>query len=130
MQLVVQVKLLPTPDQGSSLEATLRACNAAASEVAVVARNTGVYRNYHLRKHVYQAIKTDHGLGAQAAQHVIKKVCDAYKSLKANIRAGNLGKPGSNAGERREHPISFRWNAAQPYDARMLSWQHDARTVS
>ena len=24
----------------------------------------------------------------------------------------------------------FRWDAAQPFDARMLSWQHDARTVS
>ncbi|HEX5540291.1 MAG TPA: transposase, partial [Micromonospora sp.] len=28
------------------------------------------------------------------------------------------------------NPIRFRWDAAQPYDARMLSWQHDARTVS
>jgi putative transposase len=129
--LAVQVKLLPTSEQAAALSLTLRACNTAASEVAMVARNTGVYRNYDLRKHAYQAIKADHRLGAQAAQHVIKKVCDAYKSLKANIRAGNLGGPGSKRRRNAEtNPISFRWNAAQPYDARMLSWQHDARTVS
>jgi hypothetical protein len=93
--LVVQVKLLPTPVQASALEATLRACNSAASQVAVVARKSGVYRNYDLRKHVYEGIKDDYRLGAQAAQHVIKKVCDAYKTLRVNIRAGNLGKPGS-----------------------------------
>jgi IS605 OrfB family transposase len=131
VKLVVQVKLLPTPEQASVLESTLRACNTAASEVAVVARESGVYRNYDLRKHVYQGIKDDHRLGAQAAQHVIKKVCDAYKTLKANIRAGNLGKPGSKRRRLAEtNPINFRWEAAQPYDARMLSWQHDARTVS
>jgi IS605 OrfB family transposase len=51
--------------------------------------------------------------------------------LKANIRAGNLGKPGSKRRSRAEtNPITFRWQAAQPYDARMLSWQQDARTVS
>ncbi|GAA0457033.1 transposase [Actinoplanes capillaceus] len=131
MKLVVQVKLLPTPGQASALEATLRACNTAASEVAVTARTVGCYRNYDLRKHSYQGIKDGHRLGAQAAQHVIKKVCDAYQALKANLNAGRYGKPGSR--RRREigaKPITFRWDAAQPYDARMLSWQHDARTVS
>ncbi|MFC7243185.1 RNA-guided endonuclease InsQ/TnpB family protein [Catellatospora aurea] len=131
MKLVVQVKLQPTPQQASALEATLRACNTAASQVAVVARRTGVYRNYDLRKHTYQAIKDDHRLCAQAAQHVIKKVSDSYKTLKANIRAGNLGKPGSKRRRTAEtSPVCFRWDAAQPYDARMLSWQHDVRTVS
>jgi IS605 OrfB family transposase len=129
--LVVPVKLRPTPEQGSALEATLRACNTAASEVAVVARECAVYRNYDLRKHVYQKIKDGHGLGAQAAQHVVKKVCDAYKTLEANIRAGNLGKPGSKRRSNAEaNPVGFHWDAAQPYDARMLSWRHDAGTVS
>ncbi|MFC7758911.1 RNA-guided endonuclease InsQ/TnpB family protein [Catellatospora bangladeshensis] len=131
MKLVVRLKLQPAPQQASALEATLRACNAAASEVAVVARQVGVYRNYDLRRHVYQAVKDDHRLGAQAAQHVIKKVSDAYKTLKANIRAGNLGKPGSKRHRNAEtSPVSFRWDAAQPYDARMLSWRPDVRTVS
>ncbi|WPB92394.1 hypothetical protein [Streptomyces malaysiensis] len=37
MKLVVQVKLLPTPEQASALEATLRACNQAAAYVSAVA---------------------------------------------------------------------------------------------
>ncbi|WP_460808334.1 RNA-guided endonuclease InsQ/TnpB family protein [Micromonospora zhanjiangensis] len=131
MKLVVQVKLLPTPQQASALESTLRACNTAACEVAATARQIDCYRNYDLRKHTYQGIKTNYALGAQAAQHVIKKVCDAYATLAANLRAGRYGKPGSRRRRRVEaNPISFRWDAAQPYDARMLSWQHDARTVS
>jgi IS605 OrfB family transposase len=129
--LVVQVKLLPTPEQAAALEATLRACNTAASDVAVVARETGTYRNYDLRKHVYAGIKDEYALGAQAAQHVIKKVADAYATLTANLKAGNYGKPGSKRRRSVEtNPVGFRWNAAQPYDARMLSWQADARTVS
>jgi IS605 OrfB family transposase len=131
MKLVVQVKLQPTLEQASALEATLRAGNTAASKAAVVARNTRVYRNYDLRKHVYAGIKDDHGLGAQAAQHVIKKVCDAYRTLKSNLKAGNYGPPNSKRYRRvSTEPISFRWQAAQPYDARMPSWQTDARTVS
>jgi IS605 OrfB family transposase len=131
VKLVVQVKLLPTPEQAAALEATLRACNTAACDVAVVARQTETYRNYDLRKHVYAGIKVDYALGAQAAQHVIKKVADAYATVKANLRAGNYGKPGSKRRRRVEtNPVGFRWDAAQPYDARMLSWQADARTVS
>ncbi|GAB3813147.1 RNA-guided endonuclease InsQ/TnpB family protein [Micromonospora zhanjiangensis] len=131
MKLVVQVKLLPTPGQAAALESTLRACNTAACEVAVTARQVGCYRNYDLRKHVYQGIKVGYRLGAQAAQHVIKKVCDAYATLNANLRTGRYGQPGSRRRRRVEaNPVGFRWDAAQPYDARMLSWQHDARTVS
>lgn len=131
MKLVVPVKLLPTPEQAAALQATVRACNSAASEVAVMARSVRCYRNYDLRRRTYQAIKANHGLGAQAAQHVIKKVVDAYATLRANIRAGNLGKPGSKRRTAAEtDPVIFRPNAAQPYDARMLSWQADARTVS
>lgn len=127
----MQVKLLPTTEQATALEATLRACNAAACDVAQLARDVGCYRNYDLRRHVYQGIKTDYGLGAQAAQHVIKKVADAYATLTANLKAGRYGKPGSKRRSRVEaNPVRFRWDAAQPYDARMLSWQQDARTVS
>jgi IS605 OrfB family transposase len=55
----------------------------------------------------------------------------AYATLRANIRAGHLGKPGSPRRQRAQtEPIRFRPTAAQPYDARMLSWRHDQRTVS
>ncbi|MGW4905587.1 RNA-guided endonuclease InsQ/TnpB family protein [Streptomyces sp. NPDC004270] len=131
MKLVVQVRLLPTPVQAAALEATLRACNEAATWVSGVAFESDVKSNFALRKHTYGEIKARWGLGAQAAQHVIKKTCDAYAALKANLRAGNLGRPGSKRYRRAvEKPVAFRSQGAQPYDDRMLSWQIDRRQVS
>ncbi|MCX4670884.1 transposase [Streptomyces sp. NBC_01381] len=131
MKLVVQVKLLPTPVQAAALEATLRACNEAATWVSGVAFERGVKRNFALREHTYAEIKARWGLGAQAAQHVIKKTCDAYATLRANLKAGNLGRPGSKRYRAAsEKPISFRAEGAQPYDDRMLSWLMGERRVS
>ncbi|MCX5087303.1 transposase [Streptomyces sp. NBC_00401] len=130
MKIVVQVKLIPEAEQAAALSATLTACNDAANWVSVVAFERGVPREYELRKHTYAELKA-RGLGAQAAQHVIKKVRDSYTTLKANVRAGNLGKEGSKRRRKAESkPIAFRPDAAQPFDDRCLSWQLDAQTVS
>nr|WP_256177877.1 transposase [Kitasatospora aureofaciens] len=130
MKIVAQVKLLPMPEQAAALECTLRAVNEAACWVSGVAFERGVPREYELRKHTYAELKA-RGLGAQAAQHVIKKTRDAYTTLSANLRAGNLGKPGSERRVKAESkPIVFRLDAAQPYDDRCLSWQYDQQTVS
>ncbi|MFF1396598.1 RNA-guided endonuclease InsQ/TnpB family protein [Streptomyces sp. NPDC058287] len=130
MKIVVQVKLIPEAEQAAALSATLTACNDAANWVSVVAFEHGVPREYELRKHTYAQLKA-RGLGAQAAQHVIKKVRDSYTTLKANVRAGNLGKEGTKRRRKAESkPISFRPDAAQPFDDRCLSWQLDAQTVS
>jgi putative transposase len=131
VKLVVQVKLLPTPEQAAALEATLCAVNEAATWVAALAHHRRVFRNYDLRRHAYGQIKDDYGLAAQAAQHVIKKVTDAYATLHANVRNGRVGKPGSARRERAlAKPVVFRPGAAHPFDDRCLSWQLDARTVS
>ncbi|MEV6840512.1 transposase [Streptomyces sp. NPDC051133] len=121
---------MPDASQASALSATLRTVNALADWVSEVAFAHGVPREYELRKHTYARLKAE-GLGAQAAQHVIKKVRDAYTTLQANVRAGNLGKPGSN-GRRNAgaKPVTFRPESAQPYDDRCLSWQYDTQTVS
>ncbi|MFH8738043.1 RNA-guided endonuclease InsQ/TnpB family protein [Streptomyces sp. NPDC017964] len=131
MKLVVRVKLLPTPVQAAALEATLHACNQAATWAAGVAFEENARRPLELRKHTYVEIRERWGLGAQAAQHAIKKTCDAYTTLKANLRNGRYGRPGSRRHTRASgKPVVFRPEAAQPYDDRMLSWQHQARTVS
>ncbi|MFJ9909442.1 RNA-guided endonuclease InsQ/TnpB family protein [Streptomyces sp. NPDC101152] len=121
---------MPDAAQASVLERTLCTVNDAANWVSKVAFAHGVPREYELRKHTYAELKA-RGLGAQAAQHVIKKVRDSYTTLKANIRAGNLGKEGSKRRRKAESKaIMFRPDAAQPYDDRCLSWQYDQRTVS
>jgi hypothetical protein len=116
----VQIRLLPTPLQAAALEATLHACNEAAGWVGEVAFERGEFKNFALRRHTYEQVRSRWGLGAQAAQHVIKKTCDAYAALKANVKAGRLGRPGSKGYRRAtEKPVAFRSLGAQPYDDRM-----------
>ncbi|MFE5690666.1 RNA-guided endonuclease InsQ/TnpB family protein [Streptomyces sp. NPDC056512] len=130
MKIVVQVKLMPEAEEAAALRSTLRMVNDLACWVSRVAFARGVPREYELRQHTYAHLKAE-GLGAQAAQHVIKKVRDAYTTLHANLRAGNLGKPKSRRRiKAASKPIAFRSEAAQPYDDRCLSWQYDQETVS
>ncbi|MEU3307544.1 RNA-guided endonuclease InsQ/TnpB family protein [Nocardiopsis sp. NPDC055551] len=131
MKLVVRVKLLPSPEQAQALQATLRACNEAADHASQVAQSTGATDKYLLQKAVYHELKGRFGLSAQPTVRVIGKVCDAYTTRHANLKAGNLGRKGSQRRKRvASTPIGFRSDAAQPFDDRCLSWQMDARTVS
>ncbi|MEU9845066.1 transposase [Actinomadura sp. NPDC048032] len=132
MKLVVQVKLIPDAAQARALERTLHTVNEGANQVS--AASFAVYglkgSVRDLRSMAYGELKA-RGLGAQAAQHVIKRVVDAYSTLRANIRVGNLGGEGSRRRRKAESkPIVFRPDAAHTYDDRCLSWNHDARTVS
>jgi putative transposase len=130
MKIVVQVRLMPTPEVASALECTLRACNDAANWLSGQAHERGEASRRALQGFAYRDLK-GRGLSAQPALHVLRKVADAYSTLKANIRSGNLGKPGSKRRRRAESkPVAFRPDAAQPYDDRCLSWQVDEQTVS
>jgi hypothetical protein len=116
--------------QAAALAATLPLCNAAANEVSAVAFTQGVFARQKLQKLVYADVKA-RGLSAQPALHVIRKVADAYTTLHAHIEAGLLGDEHSRRRRKAESkPVTFRADAAQPFDDRCLSWQMDARTVS
>jgi putative transposase len=120
---VVKVRMLPTADQSAALQATLSTCNEAASWLSAGMHTERVHRKHETQKRFYTQLK-GFGLSAQPAIRVIGKVADAYATLRANIDAGNYGPPGS---EKRKKvaatPIGFRADAAQPFDARCLSWQ-------
>lgn len=124
VKLVVRVKLQPTAEQAAALQATLTTCKQAANHVPHLAHHTGIRRNRELRTLTYADIRTGWGLGAQAAQHVIKEVADASTAIQAKRRK-NTPRP-RTAGR----PITFRPDAAQTYGDRMLSWQPHQRTVS
>ncbi|MGW0578611.1 RNA-guided endonuclease InsQ/TnpB family protein [Streptomyces sp. NPDC002920] len=132
MKIVAQVKLLPASAyDADALAATLRACNRAANAASEVAFRTGKVRRNVLQEAVYHRIKADFDLGAQPAVRVVKKVCDAYATLKANLKAGNYGSEGSKRRAKTESkPVVFREDAAQPFDDRILTWNLDRRTVS
>ncbi|MFG3339813.1 RNA-guided endonuclease InsQ/TnpB family protein [Glycomyces sp. NPDC048151] len=124
---VVQVKLLPTPEQAAALAATLRAVNDAANWASQTAFAYGVPREYALRQHTYTELR-DRGLGSQVAQLVIKKACHAYAPIAGLIKTGRL--QGNRAAKATSKPVVFRADAAQAFDDRCLSWDHDACTVS
>lgn len=113
VKIMVQVKLIPT----SALEATLRTVNRAANDVS----RTGFERCglrgevKRLRSECYADLR-GRGLGAQVAQHIIKRVADAYATLRGNIYHGNLGKTGSKRRVKAESkPIEFRLDAAHTF---------------
>jgi putative transposase len=121
---------MPTPEEAAALESTLRVCNDAANWLSGRAYERGENSRKALQGFAYADLKA-RGLSAQPALHVLRKVADGYTTLRANIRAGNLGKPGSRRRSKAESkPIAFRVDAAQPYDDRCLSWQYDDQTVS
>ena len=121
---VVKVRVLPVGLEAVALDATLRACNNAASWLSAQMHADGVLRKHDAQKRFYPELRQRFGLSAQPAVRVIGKVADAYTTLRANAAAGNYGPPGSR---RRitvlAKPIVFRDDAAQPFDARCLSWQ-------
>jgi IS605 OrfB family transposase len=130
VKLVVPVRLRPGAADEAALRDTLTLCNQAAGLVSAQAFEMRVTSRQSLQRMVYGDLKAM-GLSAQPAIHVARKVSGAYATLRANIRAGNLGSPGSKRRVTAESkPISFRADAAQPYDDRCLSWQLDRCTVS
>jgi putative transposase len=121
---VVKVRILPSSEQAPALEATLRRCNAAASWLSGGMHEQRVHHKFEVQKRFYPELKERFGLSAQPAIRVIGKVAEAYAALKANTVAGNYGPPGSPKRDKvAATPIGFRADAAQPFDARCLSWQ-------
>src|SRR5205807_8918819 len=88
---VVQVRLLPTPEQASALADTLHACNTAASWLSEQMHTDRVMRKFDVQKRFYTELRERFGLAAQPAIRVIGKTVDAYTTLRANLRAGNYG---------------------------------------
>ena len=116
--------MLPSRDQAAALQATLTTCNVAASWLSAAMHADQVHRKHDVQKHFYAELKRRFGLSAQPTIRVIGKVADAYSTLRANIDAGNYGPPGADTRRKvAATPIGFRADAAQPFDARCLSWQ-------
>jgi hypothetical protein len=97
---VIKVRVMPTDSEAAALDATLNACNSAASWLSAAMYSAAMYkervhRKYDAHKHFYTELRARFGLSAQPAVRVIGKVADAYASLRANLAAGRCGPPGS-----------------------------------
>jgi IS605 OrfB family transposase len=121
---VVKVRVLPTDEQAAALHGTMHTCNEAASWLSRRMHAARLHRKHDVQKLFYAELRERFGLSAQSAIRTIGKVADAYAALRANLAAGNCGPPGSDRRRKIEgSPIVFRPLAAQPFDARCLSWQ-------
>ena len=131
MKQVVQVRLQADTSQLDVLARTLIACNATANLVSDVAHTQRVFRSRDLRAITYAQARQHAGLGSQVAQSCIRKVADAYTTLKANVGNGRYGQPGSARPVKAQaSAIRFRSLAAQPFDDRCLSWSHDTASTT
>ncbi|KJK52934.1 transposase [Lentzea aerocolonigenes] len=120
----MQVRLLPTPEQSAALLTTLHVCNAAGSWLSEQMHAAGEFRKFDVQKRFYVQLRERFGLAAQPTIRVISKTVDAYTTLRANLTAGNYGRPESDRRRKVEsRPIVFRPEAGQPFDARCLSWR-------
>lgn len=92
MNLVAQVKLLPTPEQAEALRRTLETANAACNFIGQVAWDTQTFRQFALHRLTYREVRATFGLSAQLAVRCIAKVTAAYKKTKRrSVRFGHTG---------------------------------------
>ena len=110
MKLTLQIKLLPTDEQGKSLINTMQSCNKACNDISDVAWSEGVFNQYKLHHLVYRRIKDTSNLSAQAVVRCISKVADSYKLNKKSKR-------------------QFKLLGAVTYDARILTFKIDSVSI-
>ena len=111
MKLVVQVQLKPTPEQATSLTATVRRTNEACDWISGKALDAQVFRQFSLHQLVYhEARETFPDLSSQMVVRSLAKVADAYKLDKKTKRR-------------------FRSLGSIAYDARILSWKGDTANL-
>lgn len=130
MKTVVKVKLQPDSVAASALSDTLTRCNEAATWVAARAQATSTFHGYPLRQATYAEVRS-RGLSSQTAQQVIRKVAAAYATKRSSSKNGRYGSKSSpRYAKIMSAPVTFGTHSAQPYDDRILSWDHTRRCVS
>jgi IS605 OrfB family transposase len=107
MKLTLQLKLIPTPDQRTSLLATMHAFNAAASYAAEVGFRDHVFNQQSIHKRCYRELRDRFGLSAQMAVRAIGKAVEVFKR------------------DKRVCPV-FRPEGAMTYDERIMGWKDPA----
>jgi len=110
MKLILQIKLLPTEEQGKSLLNTIKTYNKACNEISHTAWENKEFNKYRLHQLAYYKIKEKFSLTAQIVIRCLCKVAYAYKAGKHQ--------------ERR-----FKLLGAITYDSRILSYRKDSVSI-
>jgi putative transposase len=110
MKTTLQVKLLPSADQHTTLLDTMHAFNAACTWIAEYAYAQRCASKFQLQKTLYYEVRQRFGLSAQLAIRAIAKTVEAYKRDKTQ-------------------QIAFRPDGAVVYDERIIAF-HGLEEVS
>jgi len=112
MKLIVQVKLLATPEETDALLQTLEMANTVCNQISERAWENKTFRQYPLHRLVYHEMRQAFPLSSQMVVRQIAKVTDAYKVDRKTKR-------------------TFNPHGSIAYDARILSWRTEGeQTVS
>ncbi len=111
MNITIQLKLLPTPEQADALKRTLETANAACNSISQVAFSAQTFRQFAIHKLTYQAVRETFHLSAQLTVRCIAKVAAAYTLDRKTQR-------------------SFAPHGAIAYDDRILSFARPDALVS
>jgi len=107
MKLILQLKLLPTPEQHTALLETMQTFNAAASHAARVGFEAGVFSQASIHARCYRELRDRFRLSAQMAVRAIGKAVEVFKR------------------DRTVCPV-FRPDGAMIYDERLMGWKGPA----
>ncbi|MEQ4720671.1 hypothetical protein [Nonomuraea sp. B19D2] len=112
---VVQLRLATTPAQANVLATAVQVCNQAATYISRLAWQQRTFAILDLHRLAYHQARAHFGaLAAQAAVRAIARVAGAYANRRATKKRAHI----------------FRPHGAIPYNARLMSWNRDARIVS
>ncbi|HVB04033.1 MAG TPA: hypothetical protein VNE41_09990, partial [Chitinophagaceae bacterium] len=79
MKLTLQIKLLPTEEQGVHLLETIRKANAACSYISDLVFDKKIFRVFDLHHCCYGSVRDKYSLSAQVVIRCLSKVADSYK---------------------------------------------------
>jgi putative transposase len=107
MKLTLQLKLVPTAEQHTTLLETMRAFNAAASYAAEAGFKARVFSQQAIHVRCYRELRDRFGLSSQMAVRAIGKAVETFRRDKGVC------------------PV-FRPDGAMTYDERILGWKGPA----
>ena len=110
MKLIVQLKLVTTPDDHAALLATLERANDAANAISQGAWETRTFGQFALHRACYHDLRARFNLSAQVSVRLIAKVADAYKLDRKRLRV-------------------FRRHGSIAYDDRILRYGEDRVSI-
>lgn len=111
MKLILQIKLLPTPEQFNILKETLVEANAACNVISERCFEKRIFNRFKMHFEIYSSIKSSFKICSRITTRCIAKVVDAYKldrkSLKLFKPYGSIAYDNKNLRYKKDNSVSI-----------------------